>query len=171
MPVKTIEHQAIASLHRLRSTWLATRTARLNTLRGLLREFGIFIPVGAAACRPTRPRAARGARHVPVLLRPTLARAPATRSTVLETNMRAVERQLAGVAPTDAGRGAAANRARRRPADGDRARRPRRRHPAVSLRPALCELSRPDAEGRFQRVAAAARARSASKATSICECC
>ena len=28
VPVKTIEHQTIASLHRLRSTWLATRTAR-----------------------------------------------------------------------------------------------------------------------------------------------
>src|SRR5438477_8166829 len=47
VPVKTIEHQAIASLHCLRSTWLATRTARLNTIRGLLREFGIFIPTGA----------------------------------------------------------------------------------------------------------------------------
>ena len=39
-----IEQQAIASLHRLRSTWLATRTARLNTLRGLLREFGVELP-------------------------------------------------------------------------------------------------------------------------------
>jgi transposase len=47
VPIKTIEHQAITSLHCLRSTWLATRTARLNTVRGLLREFGIFIPVGA----------------------------------------------------------------------------------------------------------------------------
>jgi transposase len=50
VPVTTLEPQAIASLHRLRSTWLATRTARLNTLRGLLREFGVFIPVGAHAC-------------------------------------------------------------------------------------------------------------------------
>jgi transposase len=52
VPVKSIEHQAIASLHRLRSTWLATRTARLNTLRGLLREFGIFIPVGSQRVVP-----------------------------------------------------------------------------------------------------------------------
>jgi transposase len=52
VPVKTIEHQGIASLHRLRSTWLATRTARLHTIRGLLREFGVFIPVGAhPSCR------------------------------------------------------------------------------------------------------------------------
>jgi transposase len=47
VPVKTIGQQAIASLHRVRSTWLASRTARRNTVRGLLREFGIFIPVGA----------------------------------------------------------------------------------------------------------------------------
>jgi transposase len=47
VPVKSVAHQAIASLHCLRSTWLATRTSRLNTIRGLLREFGVFIPVGA----------------------------------------------------------------------------------------------------------------------------
>jgi transposase len=47
VPVKTVAQQAIASMHCLRSTWLATRTARLNTIRGLLREFGIFIPTGA----------------------------------------------------------------------------------------------------------------------------
>ena len=62
VPVKTIEHQAIASLHRLRSTWLATRTARLNTLRGLLREFGIFIPVGSQRVVPRVRALRRGAR-------------------------------------------------------------------------------------------------------------
>jgi transposase len=30
VPVKTVEAQAIASLHRIRSAWVATRTARLN---------------------------------------------------------------------------------------------------------------------------------------------
>ena len=70
-PVKTLEQQAIASLHRLRSTWLATRTARLHTLCGLLREFGVFIPVGAHRVVPrlrellgeptdTVPRAVQG---------------------------------------------------------------------------------------------------------------
>src|SRR5438093_10116209 len=39
--------QALAALHRLRSTWVATRTARLNTVRGILREFGVVIPTGA----------------------------------------------------------------------------------------------------------------------------
>ena len=47
VPVKSVAQQAIASLHRVRTTWVKTRTARLNTLRGLLREFGVTIPVGA----------------------------------------------------------------------------------------------------------------------------
>jgi transposase len=44
--VKSETQQALAALHRLRSTWLATRTARIKTIRGLLREFGLLIPVG-----------------------------------------------------------------------------------------------------------------------------
>src|SRR5256712_9060641 len=47
VPVKSETQQALAALHRLRSTWVATRTARLNTLRGILREFGVVIPTGA----------------------------------------------------------------------------------------------------------------------------
>src|SRR6266478_6853525 len=47
VPVKSVSQQALTALHRLRSTWLATRTARINTVRGLLREFGCTIPVGA----------------------------------------------------------------------------------------------------------------------------
>ena len=46
VPVKSETQQALASLHRIRSAWVGTRTARLNALRGLLREFGITIPVG-----------------------------------------------------------------------------------------------------------------------------
>ena len=42
----------ITSLHRLRSGWMAERTARLNALRGLLRELGVFIPVGARRVVP-----------------------------------------------------------------------------------------------------------------------
>jgi len=98
VPVKSIEQQAIASLHRLRSTWLATRTARLNTLRGLLREFGVFIPVGAQHVVP-RLRALLGepTDTVPIAVRGTLAHACAELD-VLETNMRDVERQLTAMA-------------------------------------------------------------------------
>jgi transposase len=52
VPVKTVPQQILASLHRLRSGWIAERTARINALRGLLREFGLFIPVGAKEVVP-----------------------------------------------------------------------------------------------------------------------
>jgi len=47
VPVKTLDQQAINALHRLRSGYLGTRTARINAVRGLLREFGIPVPLGA----------------------------------------------------------------------------------------------------------------------------
>jgi transposase len=46
VPLKTKQQQILGSLHRLRTAWLSSRTARVNTLRGLLREQGIFIPEG-----------------------------------------------------------------------------------------------------------------------------
>jgi len=47
VPVKTLEQQALTSLHRLRSAYVADRTARINTVRGILREFGHAVPQGA----------------------------------------------------------------------------------------------------------------------------
>lgn len=52
VPVKTAGQQALTALHGLRSGWMVERTARLNALRGLLREFGIFIPVGSRQVVP-----------------------------------------------------------------------------------------------------------------------
>jgi transposase len=45
--VKSVEQQALQGLHRIRSAWMAARTARINTLRGLCREFGLAVPQGA----------------------------------------------------------------------------------------------------------------------------
>jgi transposase len=47
VPIKTVEQQSLKSLHRLRSAWLTTHTARINAVRGLLRELGYFIPQGS----------------------------------------------------------------------------------------------------------------------------
>jgi len=69
--VKTVEQQAVASLHRLRSTWLATRTSRLNTLRGLLREFGATIPVGAHHVVPRVRELLDDPSPVPAVMRST----------------------------------------------------------------------------------------------------
>jgi len=52
VPVKTVEQQTISSLHRIRAALMKTRIARLNTVRGLLREFGVTIGEGAAHVQP-----------------------------------------------------------------------------------------------------------------------
>lgn len=45
--VKSVEQQALQSLHRTRSLWMATRTGRINALRGFCREFGIAVAQGS----------------------------------------------------------------------------------------------------------------------------
>jgi len=54
VPLKSVAQQTLASLHRLRSAWMADRTARINLVRGILRELGFTIPAGA---RHVVPRA------------------------------------------------------------------------------------------------------------------
>jgi len=49
VPPKDAPRQALQGLHRLRQGWMATRTARINAVRGLLREFGHDLPQGPAA--------------------------------------------------------------------------------------------------------------------------
>ena len=47
VPVSSVEQQQLQLLHRLREQWKKTRVARINALRGALRELGIVIPEGA----------------------------------------------------------------------------------------------------------------------------
>lgn len=49
VPVKTESQQQLTALHRIRAAWMETRTMRINSMRGLLREFGIIFPVGTKA--------------------------------------------------------------------------------------------------------------------------
>ena len=55
VPVKSVAQQEIQALHTVRRQWVGTRTARMNVLRGLLREFGIVIRKGASAVRRLVP--------------------------------------------------------------------------------------------------------------------
>ncbi|HEX6943225.1 MAG TPA: IS110 family transposase [Gemmatimonadaceae bacterium] len=48
VPVKTAAQQVLQGLHRVRQQWHKTRTARINAVRGLLREQGIPVALGAA---------------------------------------------------------------------------------------------------------------------------
>ena len=47
VPVKSVEQQALRGLHRIRSLWMRNRTAHINTLRGLGREFGLPVSSGS----------------------------------------------------------------------------------------------------------------------------
>ena len=71
VPVKSVEQQTVQQLHRLRSQWLRTRTPRINQLRATLREFGIFVPVGARCGIAAIREAVADARNgLPDILRP-----------------------------------------------------------------------------------------------------
>ena len=71
VPVKSLDQQAITALHRLRAGYLHARTARINALRGHLREFGVTIPTGPVHVVP-RARAALDTGAVPPYLRVAL---------------------------------------------------------------------------------------------------
>jgi transposase len=69
----------------------------LNTVRGLLREFGLIIPVGAEHVVPRVHELLADSTTVPDLMRTSLASA-CDEITTIEMNMRAVERQLTTLA-------------------------------------------------------------------------
>jgi transposase len=98
VPVKSLAQQALTALHRLRSAWVATHTARINTIRGILREFGVTIPVGA---RRVVPRVAALLADpdcgLPAGLHSTLADAT-TELRELEAHLRLVGRQIDALA-------------------------------------------------------------------------
>lgn len=49
VPIKTVEQQAVMTLHRVRQGLIRERTAMINQLRGLLSEFGIVMTKGRYA--------------------------------------------------------------------------------------------------------------------------
>jgi len=94
VPVKSLDQQVITALHRVRSAWLAERTAKINTVRGLLREIGITIPAGAQHVAPVaRNSAADADCPIPDALRATFFEL-GTEIEELEERMAGVERQL-----------------------------------------------------------------------------
>jgi transposase len=94
VPVKTVDQQVLTSLHRLRSGWMMERTARLNALRGLLRELGVFIPMGSREVVPAVWALIEDAdSDLPEALRPIFAEA-CLEIRDIEARIKQVERQL-----------------------------------------------------------------------------
>jgi transposase len=96
VPVKSVEQQAILSLHRMRSAWLATRTARINGIRGILRELGLVIPQGARKVAP-RTLELLASPQVPTSLEPVLV-AACEEIRELDRRIADTERQLEAIA-------------------------------------------------------------------------
>jgi transposase len=90
VPIKTVEQQALQHLHRVRSQLMADRTARLNTLRGILREYGIDVPLGASRVVPAVQATLEA---VPTLLHATL-RGICEELRTFEARIKAIEREL-----------------------------------------------------------------------------
>src|SRR5512134_9059 len=55
VPIKSVEHQDIQTLHRIRSLVMKDRIAQINQIRGLLAEYGIIIPQHAERVRQQLP--------------------------------------------------------------------------------------------------------------------
>jgi transposase len=88
--VKSIEQQALQGLHRVRSVWTKTRTARINSLRALCREFGMTAPAGARrGLQELVERFAEDSGMIPALLRPALCQ--------LVEEIRALESRIHGI--------------------------------------------------------------------------
>lgn len=90
--IKSVEQQQVQLLHRLREQWKATRVARINGLRGSLRELGICLPAGATSALKAAPAALEG-EAIPPALRLALS-AVLAEIEQLELRVKAVERQL-----------------------------------------------------------------------------
>jgi transposase len=94
VPVKSVAQQVLCSLHRFRSSWLASRTAQINTLR----ELGLVIPLGAEKVVPqVRTLIADADSEIPDALRPVLAIA-CDEIEALSDNIKLTGRQLEALA-------------------------------------------------------------------------
>jgi transposase len=101
VPVKSVAQQALVALHRIREQWMATRTARINVLRGILREQGVLLPAGAGPALRAIPAILEDAENT--LANPLCRMISLVYEEVrqLEACIGALERELRAVAEAD----------------------------------------------------------------------
>ena len=84
---KTVEQQAILSVHRARQGFVKARTAQANQIRGLLAEFGIVLPQGVPSITRRVPEIQEDSENgLPSLLRQLIER--------LTVNLKEMDRQV-----------------------------------------------------------------------------
>jgi transposase len=101
VPIKSPDQQGIQALHRIRERLKVQRTSTINLLRGVLREFGLVIPLGASKVRPTVLAILEdGDNDLPMALRHTLGEL-LDRLARLQMDMAAIEQRLEAFAQSD----------------------------------------------------------------------
>ena len=96
--VKSEDQQAILALHRVRAQWMQSRTARINSMRGLLAEFGVIAAVGAKRfLKDLHPLLTRTAGQLPDRVRRTVTKLW-DEVHDLEQRIEAIETELEGIA-------------------------------------------------------------------------
>ncbi len=101
VPVKTADQQALQSLHRVRTQWQTARTARLNVIRGLLREYGLPLRAGAVTIHRVVPGLlADATTAIPARLRHVL-QSLLEEVRELERRVRSIDQQLSDLADAD----------------------------------------------------------------------
>lgn len=101
VPVKSPRQQGLQALHRVREQLKAQRTASLNLVRGVLREYGITVPLGAAKVPAVvRDALEDGENELPMALRATIAE-QMEHVRALHAGMSAIEKRLAEEAACD----------------------------------------------------------------------
>jgi transposase len=96
--IKSVEQQALQSLHRVRNVWMRTRTGRINSLRGMCREFGLHIAQGPRVGLEQIARAlADPTSALPTVLRSTM-RLLIDEIRLIEARIAELERQLGELA-------------------------------------------------------------------------
>ena len=86
VPIKTMEQQAVLSVHRVRQGFVKARTAQANQIRGLLTEFGLVLPQGISNVMRGVPQLIDVATDLPASMRQLIAR--------LLENMKVLDRQV-----------------------------------------------------------------------------
>ena len=86
VPIKTMEQQAVLSVHRVRQGFVKARTAQANQIRGLLTEFGLVLPQGITNVMHRVPQLIDAATDLPASMRQLIAR--------LLENMKMLDQQV-----------------------------------------------------------------------------
>lgn len=97
VPVKSEFQQTIQSLHRLREQLKLTRNARINALRGILREFGVLVHIGPRAAVKTTTLVLE---TLPELLQPAV-RNVLHELTSIQQRIAEIENQFKSIANND----------------------------------------------------------------------